>query len=178
MHIYFIHCSLYLLIPYPISSFLTSLFINYYLIVVIVQSDSLWHWDHCREAYSTLGFSVHRQLLEHAQTHVHWVSDVIQTSHPLSPMSPLALNLSQHQGFFQWVGSSHRVAKVFKLQLQHQSFQLIFRFISFRIGWFGLAVRGNLKVFSSTTVWRHQFFGAQPSLWYNVHIRTWLLAKP
>ena len=66
-------------------------------------------------------------LLELAQTHVHWVSDAIQSSHPLSPTSPLAVNLAQHQGIFQWVSSFHQVAKVLKLQLQHQSFQWIFR---------------------------------------------------
>ena len=60
-------------------------------------------------------------LPEFAQTHVHRVSDAIQPSHPLSPPSPLALNLSQHQSLFQWVGSSHQVAKVVELQLQHQS---------------------------------------------------------
>ena len=62
---------------------------------------------------------------EFTQTHVHWVSDAIQPSHPLSPPSPPALNLSQHQGLFWWVGSSHQVAQV--LELQHQSFQWIFR---------------------------------------------------
>ena len=57
------------------------------------------------------GLPVHHQLLEFTQTHVHWVSDAIQPSHPLlSP--PPALNLSQHQGLFQWVNSSHEVAKV------------------------------------------------------------------
>ena len=58
-------------------------------------------------------------LLEFTQTHVHWVGDAIQPSHLLSPSSP-ALNLSQHQGLFQWVGLSHQVAKVLKLQLQRQ----------------------------------------------------------
>ena len=57
----------------------------------------------------------------------HWLSDVIQPSHPLSSPSPLALNLSQHQGLFQWVSSSHQLAKVLELLLQHQSFQWIFR---------------------------------------------------
>ena len=64
-------------------------------------------------------------LLEFAQTHVHWVSDAIQPSHPLLPPLPPALNLSQHQDLFQWVGSSHQVAKV--LELQHQSLQWILR---------------------------------------------------
>ena len=57
------------------------------------------------------------------QTHVHWVSDAIQPFHPLSSPSPPALNLSRHQGLFQWVSSSHQVAKVLEFELQHQSFQ-------------------------------------------------------
>ena len=75
--------------------------------------------------YSTLGFPVHHQLLELAQTHVHWVNDAIQPSHSLSSPYPPAFNLSQHQGLFQWVSSSHQVVKV--LELQHQSFRWIFR---------------------------------------------------
>ena len=71
------------------------------------------------------GFPVHHQCLESPQTHVHQVSDAIQPSHPLSSPSPPALNLSQHQGLFKWVSSLHQVAQV--LELQHQSFQWIFR---------------------------------------------------
>ena len=71
------------------------------------------------------GFPVLHYLLEFSQTHVYWVSDAIQSSHPLSPRSP-TLSLSQHQGLFQWVSSSHQVAKVLEFQLQHQSFQWIF----------------------------------------------------
>ena len=71
----------------------------------------------------TPGLPVHHQLLEFTQTHVHWVSDAIQPSHPLSSPSPLAPNPSKHQGLFQWVNSSHEVAKVSEFQLQHQSFQ-------------------------------------------------------
>ena len=63
------------------------------------------------------------QLLESTQTHVHWVGDAIRPSHPLSSTSPPALNLSQNQGLFQWVSSSHQMAKVLEFQLQHQSFQ-------------------------------------------------------
>ena len=73
------------------------------------------------------GLPVHHQLPEVIQTHVHWVRDAIQPSHPLSSPSPLAFNLSHHQGLFQWVSSSHQVAKVLESQLQHQSFQWIFR---------------------------------------------------
>ena len=73
------------------------------------------------------GLPVHHQFLESTQTHVHWVSDAIQPSHPLSSPSPPALNLAQHQGLFKWVSSSHQVAKVLEFQLQHQSFQWMFR---------------------------------------------------
>ena len=72
---------------------------------------------------STPGLPVHHQLPESTQTHVHWVGDAIQPSHPLSSPSPPALSLSQHQGFFKWVSSSHQVAEVLEFQLQHQSFQ-------------------------------------------------------
>ena len=77
---------------------------------------------------STPGFPVHYQLLEFAQTYVHRVSNAIQPSHLLSsPSPPTTFNLSQHQGLFQWVRSSHQVAKVLEIQLQRQSFQWIFR---------------------------------------------------
>ena len=76
---------------------------------------------------STPGLPVHHQLLELTQTHVHWVGHAIQPSHPLLSPSPPVFNLSQHQGLFQWVSSLHQVAKVLEFQLQHQSFQWIFR---------------------------------------------------
>ena len=73
------------------------------------------------------GIPVHHQLPEFTQTHVRWVGDAIQPSHPLLSPSPPAFNLSQHQGLFQWASSSHQVAKVLELQFQHQFFQRIFR---------------------------------------------------
>ena len=77
---------------------------------------------------STLGFPVHHQLPEFTQTSVHRVENAIQPSHPLLSPSPPTFSLSQHQGLFQWVSSSHlKVAKVLEFQLQHQSFQWIFR---------------------------------------------------
>ena len=82
-----------------------------------VVSDSLW------ANRSIPGLPVHHQLPEFTQTHVHHVGDAIQLSHPLSSPSPPALNPSQHQGLFQWVNTSHEVAKVLEFQLQHQSFQ-------------------------------------------------------
>ena len=116
---------------------------------------------------STPGFPVHHQLPELAQTHVHRVDDAIQSSHLLSSPSSPAFNISQHQGLFQWVSSLHQVAKVLELQLQPQSLQWIFSIQ----GWFPLGLTGLIsllskelsRVFSSTTVWKHQFFSIQPS---------------
>ena len=77
---------------------------------------------------STPGLPVHHQLPpEFTQTHVHWVRDAIQPSHPLSSPSPPTFNLAQHQGVFKWVRSLQQVAKVLEFQFQHQSFQWIFR---------------------------------------------------
>ena len=69
------------------------------------------------------GLPVHHQHPESTQAHVHRVSDAIQPSHPTLSPSPPDLNLSQHQGLFQWVSSSHQVAKVLQPQLEHQSFK-------------------------------------------------------
>ena len=104
------------------------------------------------------GLPVHHQLPEFTQTHVHWVGDAIQPSHPLSSPSPPAFNLSQHQGLFKWVGSSHQVAKVLEFQLPmniQDWFPLGWT------GWISLQSKGLSRVFSDTTVQKHQFFGAQ-----------------
>ena len=85
---------------------------------------------------STPGFPVLHYLLQFAQTHAHWLGDAIQPSYPLSPPSPLALNLFQDWGLFQWISSSHQVAKVLELQLQ--SFNEYSGLFSFRIDWFDL----------------------------------------
>ena len=88
-----------------------------------VVSNSLWpHGLH-----SMPGFPVYYQLPELAQTHVHWVGDVIQPSYALSSPSPPAFNFSQHQGLFKWVSSLHQVAKILEFHIHHQSFQWIFR---------------------------------------------------
>ena len=95
---------------------------------------------------NTPGFPVLHYLPELVQTHVHWVSDAIQPSHSLLPSSLLALNLFQNQGLFQWVSSSHQVAKVLELQLWHWSFQGIFRVDFLKINCFDLlAVQETLK---------------------------------
>ena len=115
---------------------------------------------------STPGFPVHHQLPEFTQTHVHWVGDAIQPSHPLSSLSPPAFKLSQHQGLLKWVSFSHQVAKVLAFQLQHQSFQWTPSYWS-PLGWtswISFQSNGLSRVFSNTTVQKHQFFGTQLSL--------------
>ena len=121
---------------------------------------------------SMSGSPVIHYLLEFAHTHVHWVSDTIQPS-----LSPPALSLSQHQGLFQWVGSLQQMSKV--LQLQHQFCQCIFR-VDLLWDWLAWCpcCPSDSRVFSRTTVQKHQFFSTQPRLWSNSHIRTWLLEKP
>ena len=95
---------------------------------------------------STPGLPVHHQLPEFTQTQVHWISDAIQLSHPLLFPSPPTFYLSQDEGLFNRVSSLHQVAKVLEFQLQHQSFQWIFRLISFRMDWLDfLAVQGTLR---------------------------------
>ena len=130
--------------------------------------------------YSTPGFPVYHQLPEFAQTQVHWAGDVIQPSHPLLSPSPSVFNLSQHEGIFQGVSSSHQVAKVLELQDQHQSFQWNIQ-AWFPLGLTGLVSllsKGLSKVFSSSTIQKHQFFSTQPSLWSSSHTHPWLLEKP
>ena len=112
------------------------------------------------------------------QTHVHWISDDIQLSRPLSSPSPTAFNLSQYQSFpmsrlfiagGQSIGAS-ALASVLPMNIQD---------------WFPLGLtdlvsllsKGLSRVFSSTTIWKHRFFRTQPSLWSNCHICTWLLEK-
>ena len=104
---------------------------------------------------STPGLPVPHHSLEFVQVHIHCISDAVQPSHPLSSHSPPTFNLSQHQGLFQWVSSSHQLAKVLEFQLQCQSFQWIFR--TGWTGWISLHSKGLSRVFSSTTVWKHWY---------------------
>ena len=122
---------------------------------------------------STPGFPALHHLLEFAQTHVHWVSDAIQQSHSLSYPSPPALNFCQHQGVFNESAFRIRWPKYLELQFQHQSFQWIFRLISFRIDWFDLlAVQGTLKSLlqhhgsKASILWHSAFFMVQLSHLY------------
>ena len=120
IHYYFIilnsglrHCTQML---YPLSNQGSP----YYLFSSVAQScPTLCNPINC----STPGLPVHHKLPEFTQIHAHRVGDTIQPSHPLSSCSPPAPNVSQHQGLFQWVNSSHEVARVLEFQLQHQFFQ-------------------------------------------------------
>ena len=113
--------------------------------------------------YSTPGFPVHHQLPEFTQTHVRWVGDSIQPSHSLSSSSLPTFYLSQHQGLFQWVSSSHSgtqsigvsaSASVLPMNIQ-EWFPLGWT------GWISLQSKGLSRVFSNTTIQKHQFFSAQ-----------------
>ena len=129
--------------------------------------------------HSTPGIPVHHQFPEFTQTHVHWVGDSIQPSHPLSSPSPPAPNPSQHQGLFQsqlftWGSQSVGIsvsASVLPMNTQDWS----------PLGWTGwisLQSKGFSRIFSNTTVQKHQFFSAQLSSQSNSHIHTWPLEKP
>ena len=126
--------------------------------------------------YSTPGFPVHHQLPELTQTHVHRVGDAIQPSHPLlSPSSP-TFNLSQHQGLFQWVGSSHQAAKLLDFRFSISPSNEYSGLISFRIDWLDpLAVQGTLKSLLQCHNSKASIFGTQLSSWSNSHIHTWQL---
>ena len=99
------------------------------------------------------------------QTHVHWVDDAIQPSLPLFPPSPPTLNLSRHQGLFQWVGSSHQVAKILELQLQHQSSPRIFRvdFLQDWLVWFPSCPRDSQESSPAPQFESINSSGTQPS---------------
>ena len=123
------------------------------------------------------GRPVHHQLPEFTQTHVHCVSDTIQPSYPLFSPSPPAFNLAQHQGLFKWVSSGGQSigvsasTSVLPVNTQDSS-SLEWT------GWISLQSKGLSRVFSNTTVQKHQFFSAQPSSQSNSHIHTWPLEKP
>ena len=125
------------------------------------------------------GLPVHHQLPEFTQTHVHWVDDTIQPSHPLSFPPPPAPNPSQHQSLFQWVNSAwggqstgvSALASFLPKKAQGWS-------PSEWTGWISLQSQGLSRVFSNTTVQKHQFFGTQLSSQSNSHIHTWPQEKP
>ena len=117
---------------------------------------------------STPGLPVHHQLPEPTQTHVHWVGDAIQPSHPLSSPSPV-FDISQHQSLFQWVSFLHQVPKHWSFSFSISPCNEYSGLISFRIDWFDflqidwfdfLQSKGLSRFFSNTTVQKQQFFSA------------------
>ena len=106
------------------------------------------------------GLPIHHQLLEPTQTHVHRVSDAIQPSHPLSSPSPPTFNLSEHLGLFQWVSSSHQVSTGVSTSVSVLPTNIQDWFPLGWTGWISLYSMGLSRVFSNTTVQKHQFFGA------------------
>ena len=133
-------------------------------------------------------------LPEPIQTHVHHIGDAIQPSNPLSSPSPPTFNISQHQGLFQWVGSSHQVVKVLEFQLSASVLPMNIQDWSGWIspdpisqdatGWIFLQSKGLSRIFSNTTVQKHQFFGAQLSYgttlksihdnWKSIDLTRWI----
>ena len=116
---------------------------------------------------------VHPQLLELAQIHVHWVNDAIQLSHLLSSPSLPAFNLSQHQGLFKWVSSSHQMAKVLSFSFSFSLSNEYSGLVSFRMDWLDLsAVQGTLKSLlqqhssKASILWRSAFLIVQLSYPY------------
>ena len=130
--------------------------------------------------HSTPGLPVHHQLPEFTQTHVRWVGDAIQPSHPLSSPSPPAPYPSQHQSLFQWINSLHEVPKYWSFSFTIIPTKEIPELISFRMDWMetGWVSKGLSRVFCNTTVQKHQFFGTQPSSQSNTHIHIWPQEKP
>ena len=109
---------------------------------------------------STPGLPVHHQLPEFTQSHVHWVGEAIQPSHPLSSPSPPAFNLSQHQGLFKWVSSSYQVTTVFGVSALGSVLPMNIQdwFPLWLTGWISLQSKVLSRVFSNITIQKHQFF--------------------
>ena len=128
--------------------------------------------------YSTWGFPVLHYLPEFAQTHVHWVGYAIYLI-LCHPILLLPSGFPSIRVFYNELALHIRYSKYWRFSFSVSPSNEYSGLISFRIDWFDLlAIQGLSRVFSSTTVWRHQFYSTQPSLWSSSHIRTWLLDKP
>ena len=154
----------------------------------MLQSDFIWKQGHSVQFSSVTqscptlcnpmdcsmpGFPVHHQLPDPTEIHVHCISDAIQTSHPLLSPSFPAFNLSQHQGLFQWVGSSHQVATYWSFSFSISPSSEYSGLISFRMDWSALfAVQGTLKSLlqhhssKASILWCSTFFIVQLSYPY------------
>ena len=147
-----------------------------------------WHCEKCNNQFSSVaqlcltlcnpmdcstpGLPVHHQLPEISQTHLHWVGDAIQPSPPLSSPSPPALNLSQHQGLFKWVSSSHQVAKV--LDTETVKWPVLAK------GWWGgknewMGQRGYIEQWNYSAWYWYQMYTIRFSKCVNVQHPEWTL---
>ena len=145
---------------------------NYVIFVAVIQS--LSHVWLCNPIDCSMpGFPFLHYLLKFAQTHVPWVSDAIQPSYILSFPAPPAFYLCQHKGFFQWVSSGGKIIGASASALVQSMCWLPLGLT----GLISLLSKGSSRVFSSTIVWKHQFFSTQPSLWSNSYICSWLLER-
>ena len=126
---------------------------------------------------STPGLPVLHYVPEFAQTHVHWVGDAIQPSHPLPSPSPPAFNLSQHQGLFpmSWFFPSGGQSIGVSASTSALPVNIPDWFPLGLTGWISLLSKGLSRVFSNTTVQIHRFFSTQPSFWSNSQVHAWLL---
>ena len=157
---------------------------------LLMLLDELWiQFSSVAQLYPTLcdpmnrsmpGLPVHHQLPEFTQTDVHRVGDAIQPSHPLvvpfssCPQSLPASGSFQMSQFFTSGGQSIRVSALASvLPMNTQDWSLLGW-----TGWISLQSKGPSRIFSNTTVQKHQFFGAQPSSQSNSHIHTWPQEKP
>ena len=129
---------------------------------------------------STPGFPVLHPLPEFAQTHVHWVSDAIQASYPPSVIPFSFLQSFPASGSFpkSWLFASDGQSTGASASASVLPMNIRAWFPLGLTGLISLLPKGHSRVFSSTTIQKHQFFSAQPSLWSNFHIRIWLLEKP
>ena len=128
---------------------------------------------------STPGLPVHHQLPEFPQTHIHWVNDAIQPSHPVVPFSSCPQSLPASESFpmsqfFAWGGQSTGVSPLASFLPKNSQDWSPLEWT----GWISLQSKGLSRVFSNTTVQKHQFFGTQLSSQSNSHIHTWPLENP
>ena len=175
-----------LCLHYSVTENSMNSFLGFFKVIIFVEFiDSVQFTQSCPTLCDPMDFSkpglpIHHQLLKFAHTRVHWVGDAFQLFHPMSSPSLPAFNLSQHQGIFHWVGCLHQVAKSIGASASASVPPMAIQdwFLLGLTSLISLLSKGHSRVFCSTTVQKHQFFSAQPSLWSSSHIHIWLLEKP
>ena len=145
-----------------------------FLLSIVQSRPALWDPMDC----SMPGFPVHHQLPEPTQTHVHWAGDAIQPSLPSCPLLLLPSVLPSIRVFSNESVLHFRWPEYWSFSFSISPSNEYLRLISLGwTGWISLLSKGLSRIFSNTTVQKHQFFSTQPSVWSNTHIYTWLLEK-